>query len=129
MSKSPNLCPCGSNHKYTICCGKFHKGKLHAPTAETLMRSRYSAYVLDLPQYIFRTWDEYTRPTLQSLREGTTEDFISLEILSSKNGDINDRDGTVEFIAKFKVGDEIFEHHENSIFKRVKNHWVYVEAI
>jgi SEC-C motif-containing protein len=129
MGNIPNLCSCGSNQKYTICCGKFHKGKLHAPTAEALMRSRYCAYVLNKLQYIYRTWDEQTRPTLQSLREGKTENFISLEILSSKNGSLKDKDGTVEFIAKFKVGDDQFEHHENSTFRRVKNHWVYVDAI
>ena len=129
MSNTPNLCPCGSQQKYTICCGKFHKGKLYAPTAEALMRSRYSAYVLDNPQYIYRTWDEDTRPTLQSLRDGKTENFISLKILSTKDGGTSDTDGIIEFVAKFKSGDDLFEHHENSAFRRVKKHWVYVGAI
>ncbi len=129
MINNSMLCPCGSNQKSIVCCGKFHKGKLHAPTAEALMRSRYSAYVLEIPQYIYRTWDEDTRPTLQSLKEAKTENFIALEILSSKNGGLSDIDGTVEFVAKFKIGNDLFEHHENSAFRRVKNHWVYVDAI
>ena len=129
MANIPNLCPCGSNQKYTICCGKFHKGKLNAATTEALMRSRYSAYVLDIPQYIYRTWDEETRPTLQSLREGKTENFISLEILTAKDGGLKDIEGTIEFVAKFKVGNDQFEHHEKSAFRRVKNHWVYIDAI
>ena len=75
------------------------------------------------------TWDDRTRPTLQSLREDKTDNFISLKILSSKDGGLKDIEGTVEFIATFKVGDDLFEHHENSAFRRVKNHWVYVDAI
>ena len=132
MTNKPSLCPCGSNLKYAICCGKYHKGKLQAPTAEALMRSRYSAYVLDIPQYIYRTWDETTRPTLLSLRgkkgEGKTEHYISLEVLSTTAGGMRDNEGTVEFIAKFIIEDEQFEHHENSSFSRIKNHWVYKEA-
>ena len=129
MDNIPNHCPCGSNLKYAICCGKFHKGKLNAPTAEALMRSWYSAYVLDNPQYIFRTWDEKTRPTLPSLRESKSENFISLEILSTADCDLKNKEGTVEFVAKFKVGDDLFEHHESSAFRRVKNRWVYIEAL
>jgi SEC-C motif-containing protein len=129
MSKLPKLCPCGTDLNYTVCCGKFHKGKIHAATAEALMRSRYSAYVLDLTQYIFRTWDETTRPTLQSLRDGNTQQFIALKVLSTSKGGVDDVLGTVEFIATYKVGDELFEHHENSRFKRHKNRWVYVEPI
>ena len=127
--KAPNLCPCGSNLKYAICCGKFHKGKLNAPTAEALMRSRFSAYVLDIPQYIYRTWDEDKRPTLESLRDGNNENFISLKVLSTTDGNLTDQNGTVEFIATFKAGNEIFEHHENSAFRRIKKRWVYVDAI
>ena len=126
MSKLSKLCPCGSDTNYIVCCGKFHKGKIHAPTAEMLMRSRYSAYVLDLTQYLFRTWDETTRPTLQSLKKGKTEHFIYLKVLSSSDGGIDDLVGTVEFIAAYKVADELFEHHENSLFKRQKNRWVYI---
>ncbi len=129
MGYITNLCPCGSNLKYAICCGKFHKGKLNAPTAEALMRSRFSAYVLDNPQYVFRTWDVETRPTLQSLREGKTDNFISLNVLSTTDGSLKDNEGTVEFVATYKIGDEVFEHHENSAFRRIKNRWVYVDAI
>ena len=129
MGYITNLCPCGSNLKYAICCGKFHKGKLNAPTAEALMRSRFSAYVLDNPQYVFRTWDVDTRPTLQSLREGKTDNFISLNVLSTTDGSLKDNEGTVEFVATYKIGDEVFEHHENSAFRRIKNRWVYVDAI
>ena len=53
-------CPCGAG-PYDACCSPFHRGE-PAPTPETLMRSRYSAMVLGLSDYIFRTWHPATRP-------------------------------------------------------------------
>ena len=50
-------CPCGSTQTYAVCCGRWHtehatSGKLTAPAPEALMRSRYSAFVLDLRPYL-----------------------------------------------------------------------------
>lgn len=124
-------CPCNSKKPYTICCGKYHKGKISAPTTETLMRSRYSAYVLNLTQYIYRTWDENTRPTLKELREDNSQLFVQLEIINTTKGQLEDETGTVEFIASFKLddGDEILQHHENSFFIKRKGRWVYVNEL
>ena len=47
MARDREPCPCGSGQSYTTCCGPWHAG-VPAPTAEALMRSRYSAYVLGL---------------------------------------------------------------------------------
>ena len=51
-------CPCGSGVPYAACCGRWHAGPQHlqAPTAEALMRSRYSAYVRPLSAYLQDTW-------------------------------------------------------------------------
>jgi SEC-C motif-containing protein len=43
-------CPCGSGRRLDDCCGHYHRGAA-APTAEALMRSRYSAYVLKNSPY------------------------------------------------------------------------------
>ena len=58
------LCPCGAGRNYAACCARFHVGPLHlqAPTAEALMRSRYSAHVLELGGYLLDTWHASTRP-------------------------------------------------------------------
>ena len=56
------VCPCGSSQLYAQCCGRFHSGAAAAPTAETLMRSRYSAYARRDADYILRTWHPTTRP-------------------------------------------------------------------
>ena len=57
-------CPCGHPAAYAACCGRYHAGALHlsAPTAEALMRSRYSAFVLGLNDYLLATWHASTRP-------------------------------------------------------------------
>lgn len=98
------------------------------------MRSRYSAYVLQDAQYIYRTWDETTRPSLQSLRASfktkETPEFISLKIVSTSEGEIDDDTGTVEFIASY--GGDINKPqslHENSYFRRNKGRWVYLKAL
>jgi SEC-C motif domain protein len=48
-------CPCGSGKGYAACCGLLHAGA-PAADAEALMRSRYSAYVLGLADYLRATW-------------------------------------------------------------------------
>lgn len=55
-------CPCGQQQTYAQCCAPYHQGTAIAPTAELLMRSRYSAYVLAIKEYLLSTWHESTRP-------------------------------------------------------------------
>ena len=65
MAKTPSttLCPCGSLHPYADCCGRFiEHPECAAPTAEALMRSRYTAYTLGCESYLLATWQDATRP-------------------------------------------------------------------
>src|SRR3546814_2544592 len=61
-SSSP--CPCGNTAGYTACCGRWHHGALHLmePDAPSLMRSRYTAFVLNELGYLLDTWHASTRP-------------------------------------------------------------------
>lgn len=52
-------CPCGSNLNYNECCGAYHSGKT-APTAEAVMRARYSAYVKANVDYVMSTQKDNT---------------------------------------------------------------------
>ena len=124
-------CPCNSKTPYATCCGRYHKGNIHAPTAESLMRSRFSAYVLNNAKYVYRTWDKETRPPLKILKEDNLQKFIHLEIIASTEGSIHDETGIVEFIASYKTGDnnDTQQHHENSYFIKQKNRWLYVNAL
>jgi len=132
-TQTKESCPCQSQLPYEKCCGQYHKSGGHAPTAEALMRSRYTAYVMGDAQYLFRTWHANTRPTLQSLKASGPQTLIGLKILSTQAGGENDKKGMVEFISsRFSPSSlmgEIEQHKEKSLFTRVKDHWVYIDAI
>ncbi|HIQ14502.1 MAG TPA: hypothetical protein EYH38_02875 [Leucothrix sp.] len=118
-------CPCQSGKHYKLCCKRYHLGKIQAPTAESLMRSRYSAYVLNLPQYVYRTWYSKTRPPLQELRKSTSQNFVMLQIIDTQFGLETDETGTVTFIATFEENGQKKEHKEKSEFRRENKKWVY----
>jgi len=125
-------CPCQSTLVYEQCCGQYHKSGGHAPTAEALMRSRYTAYAMGNAQYLFRTWHSNTRPTLQSLKASGPQTLISLKIISTQAGGEEDKKGIVEFISSRyspSLLGEIEQHKEKSLFTRVKGNWVYIDAI
>ncbi|MCU1437526.1 MAG: motif domain protein, partial [Naasia sp.] len=64
-------CPCGSGQPYAECCEPLHLGAA-AATAEALMRSRYSAFALGLPDYVRSTWHPSTRPGSLDLDDDST---------------------------------------------------------
>jgi len=125
------LCPCNSNKNYQICCAPYHKGNLHAPTAVALMRSRYSAYVLNNLKYIYRTWDKNSRPPLKILQQDNSQQFTHLVILNTSKGNIEDNIGTVEFVASYIIDnkDQTFQHQENSYFEKHNNKWKYINEL
>ena len=89
---------------------------------------------LNIPQYIYRTWDENTRPTLSELRETNTQQFIKLDIISTSQGgqtDKSENTGTVEFSATYTLPNDEKQHthRENSTFIKRKNRWYYVDAL
>ena len=61
-------CPCGSLKSYETCCQRWHGGETPGD-AEALMRSRYTAYVLNIEDYLLATWHPRTRPPSLSLAE------------------------------------------------------------
>ncbi|MEZ5536020.1 MAG: YchJ family protein [Thiolinea sp.] len=121
-------CPCQSGRSYQDCCAPLHDGKADAPTAEQLMRSRYSAYVLHKPVYLHRSWSAQTRPTKQSLKKAEPLNWLGLEIIRTERGGVGDNDGVVEFVARYQDGNEEAQLHETSRFTRESGRWVYVEG-
>ena len=120
-------CPCGSGAHYGHCCAVFHEGK-PAPTAETLMRSRYSAYVLGLNEYLQNTWHASTRPNKLILQSDDPIMWTRLEIVRTEKGEPNDKLGIVEFMAHYSVGDKSGYLHETSNFVKEENHWYYFDG-
>jgi SEC-C motif-containing protein len=112
------LCPCGSDQLFEQCCDPIING-VPAKTAEELMRSRYSAYVLGHWQYLWESWHLDTRPSSVS---PTNTEWLGLSIVKSTSS-------TVEFIAGFREGSKIMVLHETSRFEQVDNRWCYLDGI
>lgn len=112
-------CPCGLPATYADCCGRFHAGAA-APTAELLMRSRYSAYAVGDAGYLLRTWHPSARPP--AVQPGTG--WLRLEVLSARGG-LLDGEGVVHFRAHHLGG--VLE--ERSRFVRDGGRWSYLGPV
>lgn len=123
---SPASCPCGLAESYAACCGRFHTGALAAPTAELLMRSRFSAFAVGDTAYLLRTWHPDTRPRRLELDPG--QEWTRLEILGRTGGGLLHAEGTVEFRAHYRHRGRDGFLEENSRFRRDDGHWVYLDA-
>ncbi len=126
-SPAETPCPCGSRLPYGACCGVYHEGPLalQAPNAEALMRSRYSAYVRRLTDYLLATWHPSTRPP--SLQADPPElHWLGLEVRAFKTSGADQ--ATVEFIARCKSGGRAQRLRELSRFVREGNRWYYLDA-
>lgn len=126
------LCPCGSKKNYSDCCEPFLKGSKKAPTAEALMRSRYTAFAVGELDYIEKTHHESTRSELDM--EGvkswaTNSEWIGLEIREVEGGLEKDTLGKVEFKCRFNFNDQEQVHHELSTFKKENNEWFFVDGV
>lgn len=120
-------CHCGSGASYAQCCEPLHAGAA-AGNAEMLMRSRYSAYVLRLPEYLLATWHPRTRPDAESLELDARTRWLGLRVMAHRRGDDPDRD-EVEFIARYALGGGSAQRvHERSRFERVDGRWHYVDG-
>lgn len=115
-------CPCGTGLTYGECCYRFHSGEWVAPTAEALMRSRFTAFAVGNSQYLLDTWDPETRPSELGLDVGI--DFYRLDILETTGGGPFDSTGTVKFQAFYK-GLASGVQEEDSTFCKVNGAWVY----
>lgn len=126
MKPVPVSCPCASGALYAECCEPLHRGAV-AATAEALMRSRYSAYVLKLEPYLLATWHATTRPAALGLAaQVPSPRWLGLEVRRHERGD--DR-AVVEFVARYRVGGGRAQRlHETSRFVREDGRWFYVDG-
>ena len=124
--KKAILCPCGSGHALVDCCLPYIEQAVAAPTAEALMRSRYSAFVLLNEEYLRYSWHPDTCPKNIRLNENTK--WLGLKIKNTIAGDVNNDTGEVEFVARNKVNGKASRLHECSRFTRYKNRWVYLNG-
>ncbi|MDX1737940.1 MAG: YchJ family protein [Alphaproteobacteria bacterium] len=122
-----SLCPCGSKTEYDACCGPLHNGEL-GQTPEAVMRSRYSAFVVNKLDYLEETLTEESKADYDAEETAAWAEnakWQKLDVRNTTGGGKDDSVGSVEFVATFKVGPETHAHHENSIFIKEGDRWLY----
>lgn len=123
-------CSCGSGEPFEQCCSPFLAGA-PAPTAEKLMRSRYSAYANGAIDYIVATHDPATRDEVnrdEVARWSSESEWSGLTIVATEAGGESDDEGVVEFIARYRVGGAEHAHHERSQFRKLDGRWHYIDG-
>ncbi len=127
MKNRLTACPCGSNKNFSDCCARYVEGNEPAPTAEALMRSRYTAYTQLAEDYLLATWHPSTRPASLGLAEDAPTKWLGLEVKRHQQQDAADH-AIVEFVARYKVNGRAHRLHEVSRFVREEGRWFYVDG-
>lgn len=115
-------CPCGTGQTYSQCCQPCHQGE-PASNPETLMRSRYSAFVTGNTAYLTATWHPETRPDGMTLEDSPA--WVSLRILAREQ---NADSGQVHFQAFYREAGHWACLEEKSRFERIHGHWYYLDG-
>jgi SEC-C motif domain protein len=125
-------CPCGRRDargrplSFTGCCGPFLASfeDTPAPDAETLMRSRYTAFVLEDAAYLLATWHPSHRPPALGFEPGLK--WLGLEVRDHRIVDATHAE--VEFVARSRAAGRAHRLHERSRFVCEHGRWFYVDG-
>lgn len=127
-------CPCrissssSSNQSlFSECCQPFLETAALPETAEQLMRSRYTAYVLENKAYLLSSWHPQTRP--ENMDFDTHTKWLGLKIKHKKAGQAADKKGWVDFVARYRIGGKAERIEELSYFLKENNAWQYFAAV
>jgi SEC-C motif-containing protein len=126
-------CPCGRADARgkplgdSACCGRFLDdfAGTPAPDAESLMRSRYSAFVRERADYLLATWHASRRPPAIEFDPGVK--WLGLDVRQQRPLDATHAE--VEFVARQKsAGSPALRLHERSRFVHEAGRWYYVDG-
>ncbi len=128
-----NLCPCNSQLPYSECCEPYLLGTKNAPTAQALMRSRYSAFVTHNADHLIKTWHPSCRtPSLRDELIATfpNTQWLGLHIIPAQENP-RDNEAFVEFSACFIEinADDKQYLHERSRFLKIDDCWFYIDGV
>ncbi|MGY8870501.1 MAG: YchJ family protein [Pseudomonadales bacterium] len=124
-------CPCGSGKPFAFCCEPYIEGQKLAPTAELLMRSRYTAFALGAIDYLIDTTAPEKRELIDRAIIAEQVQFTTwtgLKILDKEAGHKEDSQGMVEFEAAFETEEDQCVLHERSNFFAKDGQWFYVDG-
>lgn len=124
-------CPCGSGGAFSACCEPYISRKVPAPTAEALMRARYSSYATGRIEYIEETHAPESRKDFDrkaSQQWAQKSEWKGLSVVAVKGGTAADDSGVVNFVARFSQGGKDYEHREIASFRKEGGAWFFVEG-
>ena len=124
-------CPCGSGASYIACCEPIITGAKSAPTAEALMRARYSAHAVNHYDFLETSIHSSTREKVdaEKMRQWSeTVTWQGLDVHETTGGQEGDETGTVSFSAKYAVQDIDQELREDAEFVREDGEWRYLDG-
>jgi len=122
-------CPCGNTLDYSQCCEPIHNNHALATTPEKLMRSRYSAHVQGLVDYVVNTYHPscHAEEQREGIAESIESDWRRLEVISTADGN-NENEGFVTFKAFFQEDGNEYCLEERSRFVRENDLWFYIDG-
>ena len=123
--------PEDSTTKIEDCCGPYIAGTAQPPTAEALMRSRYTAYTRVDIDYLRKTLAPESRHDFDAAatRKWAKESkWKGLEIRRTEKGGPQDSEGVVEFVAHYVMGGRAFAHREISRFRQEDGQWYFIDG-
>ena len=119
-------CPCGLGADLETCCLPLIKSASLAITCESLMRSRYTAFVVVASDSLASTWHPATRP--KSITLDPAVKWLGLKVIKTHQGLAQHTEGTVEFVARSKLNGKGHRLHELSRFVREDGLWYYLDG-
>lgn len=121
-------CPCGSGRGFDDCCAPLLAG---APAAspEALMRSRYAAFTRADLDYLETSLapearEDYDRAETEAWVKDAKWDGLEIRA-TGVDGD----QGSVEFVARYRLRGKVFAHHELASFRLHDGGWLYVDGV
>ena len=118
-------CFCGASVSFENCCEPFIKGSKNAPTAEALMRSRYSAFATGAADYLMNTTHSSKRKLhnkSEILAWSQLNQWLRLEILAVTETTVTFNAYYLDQNLKAQI------HYEHSTFKLENGKWFYVDG-
>ncbi|WP_372882239.1 YchJ family protein [Psychromonas sp.] len=127
LKENQQLCPCNSGKTYNLCCFPLHIKADKPESCEQLMRSRFSAFVYQLGDYLYDTYHPDYRGSLTAeVLSEKTADWKNLQIIDTNSAE---HSGYVEFKAWFLEQGHLACHHERSNFVKQDNQWLYCDGL
>ncbi len=126
-----SLCPCGSEKEFAACCEPIIDGTAKAPTAESLMRSRYTAHAVRNYPYLNTSTHPEFRDEVdpKEIEQWSSNlEWAGLEIHATEKGLESDTEGYVSFSAHYTVNGIPQNLTENATFRKEDDTWYYVDG-